>query len=626
MARGHRLKRKVEDGSVPLRHRRGTRVLRWYCHLFTLALVIWGVYQANRLEWSCDDIFITLRYADNFLAGKGFVYNECEYVEGYTHFLWLAILTLCQWVGLDPLEASMALGLTFYAGVILLFSVISYKLNRRKTGIFIPFTGLVLAIHFDFQVWATSGMETMFFTFLLSLAFFIYFFSGIRDLTKLAATGLVLILAVLTRPDGALIFILANVCLLTTSILHRSNARQMILRALIFNLAFLCVYLPYFIWKLNYYGAVFPNSYYAKSGNLAHFDQGFFYLWMYLRAYLTSALLLLGIPVVIRQLAVLRRRIDGGYIARLRKLLEDNLWKTLVVVLLGVALYGILFVARVGGDFMYARFIVPMVPFITFVAEMSIIDLLGRKRRLTVLVFAAVALSVGLAERWNRDRLLLTEKDGKVTTVSHRGIIDERYYYKYVSSPALEETFGREMERHFRGLDATVLLVGQARLGYYGRFKTCIERYGLTDRYIAHLPLETRSRVGHEKEAPYDYLVERGTDFVFGREVLRPEEYRSVFFNLPAVKVRGELITYDRNLIKTLKKRLGTAFSYTDFEEVLDRYIAVVLPTRTSGEILTDYHDIRQFYFLHNDDVERESVFQKALAEHHQLKLDPDPN
>ena len=56
---------------------------------FLLAATVFHSYQ---LRWSGDDIFITLRYIDNFLAGNGLVFNQGEYVEGYTHILWLLIL------------------------------------------------------------------------------------------------------------------------------------------------------------------------------------------------------------------------------------------------------------------------------------------------------------------------------------------------------------------------------------------------------------------------------------------------------------------------------------------------------------------------------------------------------
>ena len=65
------------------------RVSRVIAVVIVAAVIAIGVVNAAGLRWYCDDAFITLRYADNLLAGRGLVYNEGEYVEGYTPPLWL---------------------------------------------------------------------------------------------------------------------------------------------------------------------------------------------------------------------------------------------------------------------------------------------------------------------------------------------------------------------------------------------------------------------------------------------------------------------------------------------------------------------------------------------------------
>ena len=40
----------------------------------------------------CDDTLISLQYARNAALGEGFVFNPGERVEGYTNFLWVALL------------------------------------------------------------------------------------------------------------------------------------------------------------------------------------------------------------------------------------------------------------------------------------------------------------------------------------------------------------------------------------------------------------------------------------------------------------------------------------------------------------------------------------------------------
>src|SRR5262249_29147861 len=67
-----------------------------------------------------DDAFIHLRYADNFVAGHGFVYNVGEAVEGYTSFLWVLILGIAGKLGLNMLATSQGLGVVL--GVISLLA------------------------------------------------------------------------------------------------------------------------------------------------------------------------------------------------------------------------------------------------------------------------------------------------------------------------------------------------------------------------------------------------------------------------------------------------------------------------------------------------------------------------
>ena len=43
---------------------------------------------SSRAAWTCDDAFISYRYALNLVEGKGLVFNAGERVEGYSNFLW----------------------------------------------------------------------------------------------------------------------------------------------------------------------------------------------------------------------------------------------------------------------------------------------------------------------------------------------------------------------------------------------------------------------------------------------------------------------------------------------------------------------------------------------------------
>jgi hypothetical protein len=563
------------------------------------AVIAVGLVKATGLRWYCDDAFITLRYADNFLAGKGLVYNEGEYVEGYTHPLWLALVILCQRLGFDPIAAALNLGLLSYAGVVLLFSLVSRRLNRQF-AVFVPLTAVVLAIHRDFLIWVASGMETMFFTFLLSLAFWLYFYSGVTRFKKLVVSGAVLTLAVLTRPDAAVIVALANICLLMKE--------RRLSSLLWFNLPAVCMLAPYLAWKLSYYGQILPNTYYAKSGGATYFSRGFFYIWIYLKAYLTSWLFLLVLPAMF-----------------LRKVRD----KTLVFVFTGVLAYLTLFVARVGGDFMYARFLVPMIPFVFFAIESSVCRLWPGRRAPTIVLLAAIACSLVLVEIPKRNDMLHTITDDiraegltRQWYKSHKGIIDEHHLRTVVDPIRNDRALGEFLEPYFRDLDVTVLLKGRACIGYYGKFKNCIEYYGLTDPLIAQSPLGVRDRVGHEKEATRDYILDRGVDFVFNGSLLYPDSLMQcqIAHLRPPDRELERIVqvpTYDSRLQKTLAERFARSGNSTlgveEFEPLLNAYVREDLWQVDRGKFLYDYALISDYYFRHNDDSRLEAEFIKRL-------------
>ena len=72
---------------------------------WTVALlaVAWAAWRATALAWTCDDAFITFRYAQNFVDGNGLVFNldpQEAPVEGYTNFSWTMWLAVGAMLGL----------------------------------------------------------------------------------------------------------------------------------------------------------------------------------------------------------------------------------------------------------------------------------------------------------------------------------------------------------------------------------------------------------------------------------------------------------------------------------------------------------------------------------------------
>ena len=128
-------------------------------------------------------------------------------------------------------------------------------------------------------------------------------------------------------------------------------------------------------------------------------------------------------------------------------------------------------------------------------------------------------------------------------------------------------------------------------------------------------PLAHRGRVGHEKSAPYEYLIARGTNFVFRRTPYRNESYRMAVFLLPGgLRDRAEILTYDPRLMNELKRRMGDRLQFTPFEPYLDDYIGARLPSEPLAQVRADYQEFRDYYFARHPDPARERTFLARLA------------
>ena len=582
-----------------------------YIYLILCAVfIVVAVVTAYNLTWVGDDIFITLRYVENFLAGHGLVYNIGERVEGYTDFLWAMILAFFQWMKFDPVETANTIGMLSLVVLLVLFARISFLLNKKfQVRYFLPFTLIAVALNYDFAIWTTSGLESVFYTTLLSSAFIIYFFSSFERKKRLYLSGLFICLAVMTRPDAMLFVLYANVLLFLRSLMLRLKWKELFIEQLTFASATIVIYLPYFLWRYNYYGFIFPNTYYSKLGYEAYFEKGFFYLWLYFKCHFTSLLFLLFIPALIKMI----RSIKEPMLKKMSVILMNRDQSAFIVAVFGVLAYLILFVAKVGGDFMYARFVIPCVPLIYFVIEYSANTLINKKY---VTVFFILVLLLSFPETSIRKSMFMKEKNGRLLSEEIKGVTDERYVYKYQYILEQDKMIGKLIQPYFKDLDAKILVRGgQACFVYYGKFKYCQEYHGLTDTLIAHSELKVRGgKIGHEKHATIEYLEQKGVNFVFRRSPFKKQEYRFAQFGLtPSIAERAEILSYNRILMKQLKERFGENLLYTDFELYLDDYIRHSLPLKSKDELKKDYEEFKAYYFLHNNDKEREAVFLNKI-------------
>jgi hypothetical protein len=557
--------------------------------IFVASACAFGLYRAVSLRWVSDDAFVSFRYAQHLVRGHGLVFNVGERVEGYTNFLWTMMLAAGMRVGLEPILLSEVMGLACFVALLGLYLGLHRRLAREVTEPgplpLLPVTALCLATALHVEVFATSGLETILFTLLASCGFVALVLAE-RPIHH-AAAGLAFSLATMTRPDGALLYAGAFAAAAVLALPARRWRDLVALAA-----PAIVVYLPYFAWRFSYYGYPFPNTFYAKVGTEGHLARGV----VYVRAFFLSYPVLLPAPFALALVLVAWLRRRPGVLGWLASPAPRA--ARAAVLCAGLLAAYFFFIVRVGGDFMFARFMVPIVPFLAMSFELF---LLGARPALRLAVGAALPVALVACGAWH---------DAYARRYAPT-IGEERQAYP-PGAVVEAQTKGATLERHLHGTTATVIFYGtQCMLAYYAEFPVGIEGYGLTDTYLARLPVKKAGRAGHEKQAPMDYLWRRGVNFVFasGSMKLPPgDEYKSIHFE----DVDGQIIVYDRALMDRLAGDPGVRF--VRFEGYLDRYLAD-LGSRPREKVRADYAAFRHFYFDKNPDPEREKAFRAYLSE-----------
>ncbi len=575
-----------------------------------IAAILYGFYHALGLQWFCDDIFITLRYVDNWINGKGIVYNEGEFVEGYTHFLWLLLLRFSSLFTDDLLQVAINLGLVSY--VLLLGLSVFNSLKVKST---FPIVAIALAVHYDFNIWASGGLETMFYTLLLLGAFSIAFLSHFSFSKKLVLVGTILTLLVLTRPDAALFILLANFLVILKAMVDRKDLKEMARQMLLLNSPLAFILIPYLSWKLAYYGDIFPNTYYAKAAGVTQFDKGFYYLFSYFGNYWTSLLgLLVFTTIIIKKwsspLAANRK---------LKLFFENKSWAMMGTLVLMISLYSFLFIARVGGDYMYARFLIPLIPLCYLLLEIALLELGNPFKKVSQSkVYLAALLTLFLialspVEKQNRDALLIHQEVNELKAKPEEWIVDERLFFQKNRSIEDLAQKGKLLKPFFRDIDSKFLCIGDNVFAYYAGVNYSLEGYGLTDPEIAKLPADTSQRVGHQKVATYGYARQKGVQFSLMPTGLM-DELSEVEIQIGDQQFNLWLVQYDKAFIQQLKSKFGEALSFVDIEKEVDSFIQEEIQKQQPDFINNLYSNLHSFYFKANNDTKTKSQEQVFLS------------
>jgi hypothetical protein len=568
------------------------RVIFWSIAACAAIAAAW---QAWELRWTCDDAYISFRYAQHFAEGHGLVFNldpnEAP-VEGYTNFAWTMWLALGWWLGFSwqALETwSIVWGVACHAGVVLLLARIAWRASGGRALVPIAACGYT-AIHHAASL-APAGLETA--LFVLLATWIATAASRVRCAREASLAGFVGVLCAMTRPDGALF-----AAVLGLFVLHDAWRRRAPRLFGAYAAPFLFALVPYLLWRRTYYGFWVPNTFYAKSASDPYPSQGWDYVVGFSGCY--WALL----PALALPIWFLLRRPDP--LAPVSPFLGRRPWLAIAAFVLPY----IGFVIWVGGDFMFGRFLLPVLPTLLLGWDFAC----QRWRPVWLQPLFAAALVVGLTLR--------VEPPGLAEYT--RPVSDNRRFSmsEIPGIPGLPATeafrlAGDALGDLFEGLDVRIGIGGgQANLAFRANVTVAVEcASGLTDAYIAHLPIAARSKPGHERDyTKYPgYLESRGVHFMFELSYGAADPWRAVSFPcpLPVGRVPARLAVYDRELMRELRRR-EPGFEAIDFEQFLDEYLAGI-DGKTKDEVRADYARFRAAWFDHNDDAQRAAAFERFL-------------
>jgi len=232
----------------------------WYATVYIRATSF--VINGERYFVLFDDAMVSMRYAWNLAHGLGIVWNQGEYIEGYTNPLWVLYMAFWHLLPVAASKVSLAIQVTgaFLLGLNLVFI---YKIVIHLSDSILAMLAALLltAFYGPLNIWGLLGMEVSLLALILSMATWI---ALTRDLSRwIPWLYLLLGIGTLVRVDMAIPFVL----ILAFEIVTDKERRR---QHLAWGWALLGIFLGgQEAFRLWYYGDLLPNTYYLKMLNFS---------------------------------------------------------------------------------------------------------------------------------------------------------------------------------------------------------------------------------------------------------------------------------------------------------------------------------------------------------------------
>ncbi|MBM9502162.1 hypothetical protein JWG44_18045 [Leptospira sp. 201903071] len=560
---------------------------------FSILLILFGLYSAYQMRWISDDAFISLRYAKNLAEGKGLVFNEGEKVEGYTNFLWTLLLSFSHlFEKIDPIVVTYVLGILSFFGICIY--LLRWNFKNSSPLFRFPFALSCFILLYHNRVFATGGLETSLHGLLFLTASYHLIFARRVTFYDWVPGILLSALSCLNRPDGLLFHTLAGVyvCLTIFQENRNSSWKNVVCRSSFTFLLFVFASPSlFYIWKLEYYGNLLPNTFYAKSGGDFYLAQGLVYFFLFLKMYYAL------VPIFGISLFLFVRTLQKRF--RKTNPIRDYRW---ILLFLFPSLYAAYY-TWIGGDFMFSRFYLPILPLVFVWVESGLFSEKFENSFLRKFWNSAVyLLPIFILLRWDVYK-------GEPLPILFN-VADENQIYKRETTERVKNLIS-PWKKHFETSQVKVAFAGSECIFiYYLNPVLAIEtEAGLTDPFIARLQSKKRGRIGHEKPVSLEYLKKRNIQLLL---FTNSEIYTNDFDSLKVedLGVTWKILNYSPSTMNELGKI--PSFSFLRFENYLDRYqktYRLLSPNLRKEK----YQIFEEYYFQNSKDKNRQDWYRKNL-------------
>lgn len=600
------------------------------------SLTFYGAWQRR---WMSDDGLIVLRTVRNLLAGNGPVFNAGERVEANTSTLWQYVIYVVALFSDARLEhIALWLSLIFTTAAVLIAALATAKLHNTKNWLLVPFGLLIYIALPPARDFATSGLEWGLSLFWIAVQWMLLVtWSQNRNGKHVAehSQRITYILAFwsglswLVRPELALYGGLTGILLLVSAPRFRVG------------LGILAAALPipaaYQIFRMGFYGLIVPHTAVAKSASGSEWSKG----WGYVEDFTSPYNLYIALGIAVAAGAVLvattsTTSMSGNGREKLRHPIS-----AITLVLIAGTIH-LLYVIRVGGDFMHGRML--LLPLFTLLLPVAVMRIWSPNAKFSWPAISSIGLFIG-AIVWAGFTAAGGHEFTLPSKLEEMNIVDEREYWtqfakrdsaplvaedflttrpmgdwKEVLDTSLETNSGQMVNilvqeepavQSWEPIDRTTEDTDLARMPLTATMMNLgmtsmnapldvriLDPVGLSNPLAARQPRIEDGRIGHDKYLPMEWqIADSAVDInkipiwidrneaQLARWVLYTQDYRELFESYRAPLTRSQFLS---NIKFSLTKGRTLEFSEDpwDYYDLLP--VEPVLPIYWEPEIKTD--------------------------------------